>query len=101
MAEKGTKVVRSAGNRPPRAGMGRPKGVPNKVTTLAKEAIAMAADGLGGVPRLIAWAQEDPGNEKAFWTQMYTKLVPLQVGADPNAPLAGVVLVPMKAPTVE
>ena len=77
---------------------GKPKGATNKTTVLAKEAIAMAAEGLGGVPRLISWAQEDPANEKAFWTQMYTKLVPLQVGSDPDAPLAGVVLIPMKAP---
>lgn len=94
-------VSKTAGIGKGAPGPGRPKGVPNKTTQLAKDAIAMAAEGLGGVPRLIAWAQEDPGNEKAFWTQMYTKLVPLQVGADPNAPLAGVILIPAKAPINE
>lgn len=58
---------------------GRPKGVPNKTTTAAKSAIELAAEGLGGTPRLIAWAQADPLNERAFWTQIYTKLLPLQV----------------------
>lgn len=58
---------------------GRPAGVPNKLTTAAKEAIEMAAEGLGGAARLQAWAQENEGNERAFWTVIYTKLLPLQV----------------------
>lgn len=60
-------------------GIGRKKGVPNKVTTQAKEAIALAAEGLGGTDRLIAWAQEDPKNETVFWSSIYTRLVPVQV----------------------
>ena len=60
-------------------GKGRPKGVPNKTTTAAKEAIAMVAEGLGGAERMIDWAQSDPINERAFWTQIYPKLLPLQV----------------------
>ena len=58
---------------------GRKPNVPNKVTGAAKSAIELAAEGLGGSARLIAWAQEDPLNERAFWTQIYTKLLPLQV----------------------
>jgi len=61
------------------AGKGRPKGSKNKTTAIAKEAIQMAAEGLGGVDRLTAWAQEDPANEKVFWSQMFTKLLPHQV----------------------
>lgn len=64
---------------------GRPKGVPNKTTQAAKDAIAMAADKLGGVDRLVSWAQEDPLNERAFWASIYPKLLPLQIngaGAD-------------------
>ena len=61
------------------AGKGRPKGAKNKTTLVAKEAIAMAAEGIGGTDRLIAWVKEDPGNEKVFWSQMYTKLLPHQV----------------------
>jgi hypothetical protein len=69
-------------------GPGRPKGVPNKTTQAAKEAIALAAAGLGGHERLIAWAQEDPKNEASFWTSIYPKLVSVTVVGDPENPLA-------------
>ncbi len=60
------------------AGKGRVKGVPNKTTQLAKEAIAQVAEGLGGVQRMIAWAKEDEANERVFWASIYTKLIPVQ-----------------------
>lgn len=64
---------------------GKPKGAVNKTTTLAKDAIAAAAEGLGGVARLQAWAKEDEKNEYAFWTVLFPKLVPVQVnGAGQN-----------------
>ncbi len=50
-----------------------------KVTTTARDAIAQAAEGLGGAERLVAWAKEDPSNEKAFWGTIYLKLLPLQL----------------------
>lgn len=58
---------------------GKPKGALSKVTRSAKEAIAYAAEGLGGADRLVEWAKEAPENEKAFWTAVYPKLLPLQV----------------------
>lgn len=67
--------------KPPNAGKGRPKGAKNKVTKAAKDAIADAAEGLGGTQRLIAWAKEDPKNEHTFWGTIYPKLLPLQVNA--------------------
>ena len=69
------------------AGKGRPKGSLNKATTAAKDAIAMAAEGLGGTDRMIAWAQEDPLNERAFWTNIYPKLIPVLIGGDPKNPI--------------
>lgn len=68
-------------------GPGRPKGSPNKVTAAAKDAIAQAADKLGGTNRIVEWAQEDPKNETAFWTTIYPKLIPVQIGGDPENPL--------------
>lgn len=58
-------------------GPGRPKGSVNKTTKAAKDAIAQAAEGLGGHDRLIEWAKEDPKNEAAFWTTIYPKLIPV------------------------
>lgn len=62
-----------------KAGPGRPKGVLNKTTQEAKSAIALVAQGLGGSDRMLAWVQEDPANEKLFWSSIYPKLLPLQV----------------------
>ena len=66
---------------------GRQKGTLNKTTQMAKEAIALAADDLGGAQRLVAWAKEDPQNERAFWTQIYPKLLPVQVTGPDDGPL--------------
>ena len=68
-------------------GPGRPPGTPNKVGAAAKQVIAEAAEKLGGVDRLVEWAQEDPANEKAFWASVYPKLLPLTVAGDPENPL--------------
>jgi len=78
---------------PPRAGAGRPKGAPNKTTASAKEAIAFAAEGLGGAQRLVDWAKEDPKNESAFWVSVYPKLLPLTVAGDAENPLQAKVTV--------
>jgi hypothetical protein len=66
---------------------GRRKGTVNKTTGAAKDAIALAAEGLGGVTRLIAWAKSDEVNERAFWTQMYTRLLPHEVTGEDGKPL--------------
>lgn len=73
---------------PGKPGPGRPPGSRNKTTVAAKEAIALAADGLGGTDRLIAWAKEDPLNERAFWSSIYPKLIPLDVGIEAGPRLA-------------
>lgn len=80
-------MAAAKGTRPPNAGKGRTAGVPNKNTTAAKDAIALAAQGLGGTDRLIAWAQEDPLNERAFWTAIYPKLIPVQLTGEGGGPV--------------
>lgn len=62
-----------------RKGRGRPKGSVNKVGKEAKEVIAAAAEGIGGLDRLIEWALLAPENERVFWGTIYPKLLPLQV----------------------
>lgn len=80
-----TEAVKKTKCNLPGPGPGRPKGVPNKITTAAKDAIAQAAERLGGVDRLVEWVQEDTANERVFWGTIYPKLLPLQVnGAGPN-----------------
>lgn len=83
MANKQT----SGNPREGKAGPGRPKGSRNKVTQEAKAVIAEAAERLGGVDRLVTWAKKDPANEKAFWSQVYPKLLPLTVAGDPDNPI--------------
>lgn len=78
--EKQTEEKRRIGDGLP--GPGRPKGVPNKMTVAAKEAIAIAAEKLGGADRLVEWAQSDPVNERVFWGTIYPKLLPLQVSGE-------------------
>ena len=68
-----------ADNLAKRRGAGRPKGSKNKTTATAKSIIEEAAQGLGGATRLLAWAKEAPENERAFWTNIFPKLMPLQV----------------------
>ncbi len=64
------------------AGKGRPRGSRNKTTLAAKEAIARAAEGLGGVQALIAWVKKDDQNERIFWSAIYPKLLPLKVSGE-------------------
>jgi len=36
---------------------------------------------------MTQWVREDPLNERAFWSSIYPKLLPLQVGGDKDNPL--------------
>ena len=78
---------------------GKPKGAISKTTRTAKEAIALAAEGLGGADRLVAWAREDPLNERAFWSSIYPRLLPLQVTGEGGGPIqvSQIQLVAMRA----
>jgi hypothetical protein len=62
-----------------RPGEVRGKRGPGKYTGPVKEAIEMVAQGLGGVERLIKWAQMNNENETVFWSRIWTRLLPLQV----------------------
>lgn len=81
-----------------RPGAGRPPLAKNKIPMAAKEMIAQVAEGLGGGQRMLEWVQEDPANEKSFWTAIYPKLLPLQVGSDPENPLLSGITVTLVQP---
>lgn len=55
-----------------RAGLGRPKNAPNKVTKAMKEAFRDAFDDLGGVQSLVQWAKTD---KRTFYT-LAARLIP-------------------------
>lgn len=71
--------------RPPNAGKGRPKGVPNKTTKSAREAMELAFQGLGGVPQLTAWAKDNPTEFYKLWG----RLIPTEMkhSGDPDQPI--------------
>ncbi len=60
---------------------GRTKGVPNKTTTAAKEAFSLAFEGIGGVPALIEWAEE---NRSDFF-KLYARLIPVELSGEVKA----------------
>jgi hypothetical protein len=82
MAE-GSKVVASAANKPPNAGKGRKKGVPNKTTAAIKDMIVQALDKAGGVDYLERQSRENPA---AFMT-LVGKVLPMQVTGEDGAAL--------------
>lgn len=70
-----------------RQGAGRKPGVPNALSTAAKDVIQQASERLGGVDRLVTWVQSDPANEKVWWGTIYPKLIPLQLTGDGGGPV--------------
>jgi hypothetical protein len=63
--------------RPPNAGKGRVKGVPNKMTVAVKEAFELAFQSIGGEPALATWARR---NRTEFY-KLYARLIPVDVRA--------------------
>jgi len=96
MAAKSGKLPGATGNKGHanlRVGGGRTKGVPNKITRSAKEAYALAFDGLGGAAALQQWARENLGE----FYKLHARLIPTEShvsGAD-GAPLGVVILPPV------
>lgn len=71
--------------KPPNAGKGRVKGVPNKTTASAKAALTEAFDKLGGVPALVKWGQAKPSDFYGIWS----KLIPAEIKAELSSPGGG------------
>lgn len=74
-----SKVQAAAAAKPPNAGKGRKKGVPNKINGQVKEMILEALDKAGGVDYLADRAKDSP----AAFMALVGKVLPMQVtGAD-------------------
>ena len=63
---------------------GRRLGIPNKATRSVKAALEAAFDGLGGVPALMKWAEQDPSGFYALWG----KLLPKEISGPDGGPLS-------------
>lgn len=68
---------------PPAAGMGRPKGTPNKNTMLLKDALIQAATEAGGREGLVGYLKTQAIKNPAYFMPQLGKVLPLQItGAD-------------------
>jgi len=87
MSDAPPKLGVNTGNR----GKGRPKGAPNKMTMLLKDAILQAAENAGGKGGIIAYltvqATENPGPFMA----LIGKVLPTQVEGTNGGPLQVVI----------
>lgn len=82
---------------------GRKKGTPNKATASVKQALADAFDGIGGVDRLVRWAEEEPTEFYKLWVKTLPQEIKQEVtgkngGAIEHKHAIKVVIVPQKAP---
>ncbi len=72
--------------KPPNAGKGRTKGVPNKTTALLKDAILMAAEKAGGREGLIGYlAKQAKKNNAAPFLALLGRVLPMQITGEDGA----------------
>ena len=79
-------MAAAKGTRPPNAGKGRKKGVPNKVTTAFKESVLEAFNQMGGTQALLVWGME---NQTEFY-KIAARLIPteMNVAGKDGGPIA-------------
>jgi len=83
------KVTGSGVRKPPNAGKGRKAGVPNKTTSLLKNAILMAAQAAGGAKGIAGYFEAQAKKNPGPFMALLGKVSPLQVvSGDPENPLA-------------
>ena len=61
--------------------MAKNKGDVNKMTKDAKAVIQMAFEDLGGLPRMVEWAN-NPANIGQFYTQIWSKIIPKDIKSE-------------------
>jgi hypothetical protein len=75
-------MAAAKGTRPPNAGKGRPKGIPNKDTAMIRDMVAQALSQVGGVEYLARVAESHPGP----FMGLVGKVMPVQIeGSDGGA----------------
>ena len=87
-----SKVLEPAVKRPPNAGKGRVKGVPNKTTKSLREAILIAAEKSGGDQSgkdgLIGYLKRVADEDVKAFAGLLGKVLPLQVTGEGGGALA-------------
>jgi hypothetical protein len=58
----------------------------SKPPIVARDAIAMAFEAIGGVAAFAEWIKASEDNRKLFYTNLYPKIVALQPAEEPEAP---------------
>lgn len=71
---------------------GRPEGAVNKTTASAKEAFALAFQGIGGVEALVEWAKAN----KTEFMKLYARLIPVELSGEIKARIEVVDDIPPK-----
>lgn len=79
---------------PPLKPPGRKKGVPNKISKTMKEAFKEAFEQLGGVPKLVEWAERNPDK---FYT-LIARLLPVDITSGGETITPTIVKVNLVAP---
>lgn len=72
---------------------GRQKGTPNKATAAVKDALTEAFGELGGVPSLVTWGRDQPGEFYKLWVKMLPQEIKADVAADVKATVRRIELV--------
>lgn len=67
-----------------RPGPGRPKGVPNRTTTLLKDAILQAATEAGGPEGLVGYLKFAAADSPSAFMSLLGKVLPMQIVGDLN-----------------
>lgn len=85
-----SKVVGPAA-KPPNAGKGRVKGVPNKTTALLKDAILKAAEEAGGAEGMVGYLQTQAKANPGPFMALLGKVLPMQVTGEDGGALQVVI----------
>ncbi len=75
------------GYRPPAAGIGRTKGIPNKSTTLLKDAILQAASEAGGTEGLVGYLKAQAIKNPGAFLPLVGKVLPMQLTGEDGGPV--------------